>query len=73
MLGVLESHRLGDELNDPTAEHHRDVRRDVPDNVQVVADEQHRKSELLPQIDEQIQDLRLDRDVQGTHGFVRDE
>src|SRR3990172_4323592 len=42
----------------------------MPDQRQVVSDEQVRKLESLLDRVEKIDDLRLDRDVEGTHGLV---
>ena len=51
-------------LDDPAEVHHRDVVGEMLDDRQVVRDEQVRDVPLLLQIIEQIEDLRLDRNVQ---------
>ena len=46
---------------------------DVRDHRQLVGDEDHRQPEPVGEVDEQVEDLRLDRDVQGADGLVRDQ
>ena len=53
--------------------HHHHALREVPDHAQVVADEQVGQSEALTQVEEQVQHLRLDRDVERGHRFVADQ
>ena len=45
----------------------------LPDHGQVVGDEQHRQAALVAQVLEQLDDLRLDGDVEGGGGLVGDE
>ena len=47
--------------------------RQVLDDRQVVADEQQRQAELVLQIDQQVDDLRLHRNVQRRHRLVADD
>ncbi len=47
--------------------------RDVLDDGEVVGDEQHRQAEAVLQVGQQVDDLRLDRDVERRHGLVGDD
>ena len=51
--------------------HHRDAVTDVPHDAKVVRDKNIRQLELLLQIHQQVDDLRLDGHVERRHGFVR--
>ena len=44
---------------------------DVADHRQVVGDEQVRQVELLPKVLQQVDDLRLDGDIQRRHRFIQ--
>lgn len=50
-----------------------DHHRDMPHDGKIMGDEQHRQIALAPQPVEQIDDLRLDRDVEGRDRLVTDE
>jgi len=50
--------------------HHRHVIGDVLHHREVVGDEEIREAPSLLQVGEQVQDLGLDRHVEGTHGLV---
>ena len=58
------------ELDDPALVHDPDRLRHVPHDGEIVGDEQIREAELLLQVPEEVQDLRLDRDVDRGHGLV---
>ena len=60
-------------LDDAAEVHDRDPVRDVPDDREVVRDEQVREVELVLQRLEQVDDLRLDRDVERGDRLVRDD
>src|SRR4051794_13702896 len=60
-------------LDDPPEVHHRDPVADVAHDGQVVGDEQVGEPEPALQPLEQVDDLRLDGDVQGGDGLVRDD
>ena len=47
--------------------------RDLGHHAEVVGDEQHRDAELLPQAGQQLEDLRLDGDVERGGRLVRDQ
>ena len=53
--------------------HHRDAVADVPHHRQIVGDEQVRQPELVLQVREQVEDLRLDRHVERRHRLVADD
>src|SRR6478736_5949507 len=53
--------------------HHRDAIGDAPHHVQIVADEQIGQPKLRAQISQEIQDLRLNRNIERGHGFVADD
>ena len=50
--------------------HHRDAIADVFDNAQVMGDEQEGQVELLLKLLQQIQDPRLDGDIERRHRLV---
>ena len=60
------------ELDDLPLVHDRDAVARVLDDAEIVRDEQQRQPELLLQVLKQIEDLSLDRDIEGRHGLVRD-
>ena len=53
--------------------HDPDPVADVLDDRQVVGDEQVRQVEPLAQVEQQVEDLRLDRDVEGGHRLVGED
>ncbi len=63
----------GRDLDDPAEVHDRDPRRDVTDDREVVGDEQVRQPELPLQVLHQVDDLRLDRDVERGDRLVGDD
>ena len=66
LLGVGDLDQLADV-------HHRDAVADVLDDAQVVGDEQVGQAELVLQVLEQVEDLRLDRDVERRDRLVADD
>jgi hypothetical protein len=60
-------------LYEPPEIHHRDAVADVPDDGQVVGDEQVREPELALELLEQVDDLRLDRHVECADRLVGDD
>ena len=60
----------GRHLDDQPAIHDRDPVAHRLDDGQVVADEQVSQPPLLPQLGQEVQDLRLDRDVEGRDRLV---
>src|SRR4029077_2359744 len=53
--------------------HHRDPIADIGDYRQVVGDKDVGQVELASQLDHQVEDLRLDRDIEGRDRFVGDD
>lgn len=60
----------GAPLDDASLPHHRDVRAEVVDDSQIVADEHIGDTELGLQVLHEVEDLCLNRYVKGTHGFI---
>lgn len=60
-------------LHDLTEVHHDHAVTDVPHDGKVVRDEQVCDPELGLQVLQEVDDLGLDRDVQGGHGLVQDD
>src|SRR5262245_66474703 len=65
MPGAREDLLGGCQLDYAAQVHDRDARRQVLDHSEVVADEDVGETEVAPQVHEQVQDLRLYRDVEG--------
>src|SRR5882672_4745629 len=65
MLGRREELLGLAELDDAPDVHDGHAIADVPDNAQVVRDEQIGQPELFLQVEQEVQDLRLHRDIQG--------
>ena len=61
------------ELDDLAQVHHGDPVRDVAHDAQVVRDEQVREAELVLEVVEQVDDLRLDRDVERGDRLVEQD
>src|SRR3984893_13486377 len=61
-------------LLDNAAEiHYGDTLAEMPHDRKIVGDEQIGEVEALSQILKQVDDLRLDRDVEGRHGLIADD
>src|SRR4051812_44525549 len=73
MARVLEQRVGVGELDDLAEVHHRDAVADVPHDAEVVGDEDDRQAELGLQLLEQVDDLRLDRDVERGDRLVGDD
>src|SRR5215472_8587137 len=61
------------ELDDLAEIHDRDAVADVLDHREVVSDKQVGKPELALQVGEQVDYLRLHRDIEGGHRLVADD
>ena len=61
------------DLHDLAEVHHRDPVADVLDDRQVVGDEQVGEPEPLAEVRQQVEDLPLDRDVEGGDRLVADD
>ncbi len=60
-------------LDNPAAIHDGDAVAEMADDREVVRDEDQRQVEFLPQADQQVDDLRLDRDVERRDRLVADD
>ncbi len=60
-------------FHDLAAIHHDDFLGDIGDHPEIVGDQQHGHSELALQLDEQLQDLRLNRYIECGRRLVRDQ
>src|SRR6266567_2820653 len=58
------------DLDDPAEIHHGDPMADVLDHGEIVRDKEIRQAELALQIGEQVDDLRLHRDIERRDGLV---
>ena len=72
-FGSVENRFGGAGFDDPAEVHHRDPVGDVPDHRQVVADEDVGDPQLLLQVVEQVEHLRLHRQVQRGDRLVADD
>ena len=70
-LGEQPAHRRM--LDHLAGVHHHDIVHQVGDHAQVVGDQDDRGAELLLQAAQQVEDLRLDRDVERGGRFVGDQ
>src|SRR6266446_6016318 len=73
MLRRREQFFGGRGLHDPADVHYRNPIADVLDDAQVVSDEEIGKPKSFLKFEEEVQDLCLDRHVQGGDGFVRND
>ncbi len=69
---LVEVVALG-ELHRVTEVHDHHAVRDVADDVQIVRDEDVGEAELALEVLEQVEDLRLDRDVERRYRLVADD
>jgi hypothetical protein len=61
------------ELDDAAAIHHRDSMRDAPDDAQIVRDEEQSEALFALQLEQQLDELRLARYIEGADRFVSDD
>ena len=73
MLRVLVDRLRRAELDDTAEVHDRDPVRYLPDHGQVVRDEDEGEVEVVLEAAQQVEDLRLDRDVERGHRLVADD
>src|SRR6187431_1015859 len=69
---LVDAFRLADLHNLPF-EHYGDAIGDVADNGKIVCDEDVGQAEFFLNILHQVDDLRLNRDVEGAHRLVCDD
>ena len=60
-------------LDDAAAVHHRDLVGEFRHHAEVVGDQQDRHAGLLAQLAQQVQDLRLNGDIEGSRRLVGDQ
>jgi len=60
-------------LDDPARVHHGNAIGQLVHDAEIVGDEQDRHAELLLQVAQQLEDLCLDRDIQGRGGLIGDQ
>ena len=73
MLGACEQYRCGLEFNDHAALHYRDPIAYLRRDAQIMGNEKHRKPKPCLEVFQQVQHLRLHRDVERGDGFVSDK
>jgi len=73
MRGRVENIGLRAKLDQAAGVHDRDAIGYVRDDGEIVRDEEHRQSEFMAEVVEQVEDLLLDSDVERGGGFVGDE
>ena len=73
MLRAVHDCFGGSVFHDASSIDHGDLCGDMLDNVQVVADEEHRKAAFLQQTVQGEEDLHLYRRIEGGDNFVTDE
>ncbi|OIQ78794.1 hypothetical protein GALL_394900 [mine drainage metagenome] len=73
MLRRIEDLPPGRHLDDLAEIHDCDAVRHVLDDREIVADEEQREAELLLQVLQQVDDLRLDGDVEGRDRLVAND
>src|SRR5277367_5835148 len=73
MARVPEQHGLVSDFDNTAEIHHRDAVADMGDDSEVMGDEKIRKVMLALQVDQQIDHLRLDRDVKRGDRLVAND
>src|SRR5215471_14107411 len=73
MQRVVEQLVAVRELDDAAEIHHRDALAKMPHQREIVRDEQVGEAEALAQILKQVDDLRLDRHIEGGYGLIADD
>ena len=73
VVGPIEQLTRGSFFDQTPEIHNRNPVGNVAHDTEVVADEEVSEAELGPQVHEQVQDLRLDRDIERGDHFVADQ
>ena len=73
MLRLQQDLVDGAVLDDPAGVHDHDVVDHLGDDAEVVGDEHERRAGLLLELPDELEDLRLDRHVEGGRRLVGDE
>jgi len=69
----IKDFMLGPEFDHASGIHHGNAVSHLRDDGEIVRDEEHGQSEPGAQVGEQIKNLRLDGDVEGSSGFIGDQ
>jgi hypothetical protein len=70
MRRVLQQIANGADFHQLPRVHHGDVIGQITHNPEIVSNEENGHAELLTQLAQQLDDLRLDRNVQRRRGFI---
>src|SRR6516225_9522677 len=73
MLGLVEYRAHRPDFDQPSLAHHGDAVRRLGDDAEIVRDEQQRQTEYPVHLAKQVENLRLDRDIEGGRGLVGDD
>ena len=73
MSGRMENVSLGAEFDQVAGVHDGDAIGDVRNDGEIVRDEEHRQSEFVAKVVEQVENLLLDGDIESGGGLVGDE
>src|SRR5206468_1968753 len=73
VLRAPEQRASRGELHDPAEVHHGDTMADMFDHREIVRDKKVREIELALEIDEQVDDLSLYRDIERRHRLVAND
>ena len=73
MLGTIEQLPDRCPLDDLTGIHDRDVVAHLGDNTEVVRDQEDAHPQFFLEIAQEIENLRLNRDIEGCGWFISDE
>ncbi len=57
-------------LDDAAETHHRHMMREMTHRAQIMRDEHHRQAETRLHVEQQVEDLRPDRDIEGGDDLV---
>ena len=71
--GLVSTCSVGPDLDDLAVGHHGDTLGQRAHQRQVVGDEQHRQAEIVLELDEELDDGRLDEHVERRGDLVADE
>ena len=71
--GAVEDRLAAAPLDDPAGVHHGDLVGRLGDHAEVVRDQDDGRAELALELRDQLEDLRLDGDVERRRRLVRDQ
>src|SRR5215217_86283 len=73
MFWVLSDLRGSAVLHDAATIHDNDLLTHLPDNTNIMRDQQNSRVDPVAQVSDQVKDLCLDRDIQRCRGLIKDE